>query len=54
MPFETDQRAHRHAELRDLFRTAEFRQVDDEARGQYVAADLDPECRLGRFSIIRI
>jgi hypothetical protein len=40
MAFEAHQRAHRHAELSDLFSAAELRQIDDEAGGQHVGADL--------------
>ena len=40
MPFEADQRAHRHAELPDLLGAAQIRQVDDEAGRQHVGADL--------------
>jgi hypothetical protein len=39
MPFETDQRAHRHAELSGLLGTAEIGQIDDEARGEHVGGD---------------
>jgi hypothetical protein len=54
MPLEAHQRAHRHAELSDLFGAAEIRQIDDEARGEHIAADLHPKCQLRHFSIIRI
>lgn len=40
MAFETDQRAHRHAEFSDLVGAAEFRQIDDETGGQDLGADL--------------
>ena len=40
MPFETDQGAHRHAELPDLLGAAQIRQIDDEAGGQHVGAEL--------------
>ena len=40
MPLERDQRAHRHVELPQLVRAAEFRQVDDEAGGEHVRAHL--------------
>jgi hypothetical protein len=53
MPLEAGQRAHRHAELPDLLGAAEIRQIDDEARGEHVAADLHPKCQLGHLSIIR-
>src|ERR1700732_792766 len=53
MPLEAHQRAHRHAELPDLFGAAQFRQIDDEARREHIAADLHPKCELGHFSIIR-
>jgi hypothetical protein len=53
MPLEADQRAHRHAELPDLFGAAQTRQIDDEAGRQHIGADLHPKCQLGHFSIIR-
>src|SRR6516225_2827073 len=40
MAFEAHQRAHRHAELSDLFGAAQFRQIDDETGGQNLGADL--------------
>jgi hypothetical protein len=53
MPFETDQRAHRHAELSDLLGAAQIGQIDDEAGRQNIGADLQPKCQLGHFSIIQ-
>src|ERR1700691_3634366 len=40
MPLEADERAYRHAELPDFFRAAEVGQIDDEAGGQTIGADL--------------
>jgi cation diffusion facilitator CzcD-associated flavoprotein CzcO len=40
MSFESDQGAHRHAELADLLGAAEIGEIDDEAGGQNVGADL--------------
>ena len=40
MPFESDQRTHRHAELADFLGAAEIRQVDDEAGGDHIGAEL--------------
>ena len=40
MPLEGDQRAHRHVELAQLVGAAELRQVDDEAGGEHLGADL--------------
>ncbi len=40
MPLKADERAHRHAEPADFFRAAQVRQVDDEAGGQNIGADL--------------
>src|SRR5580704_4311472 len=44
---EADQRAHWHAELSDLFCAAEIRQVNDEAGGEHVSADLLEEFACG-------
>ena len=43
MTLEAHQRADRHAELSDLLRAAQFGQVDDEAGGQDLGADLFEE-----------
>ena len=55
MPLERDQRAHRHVELAQLVGAAELRQVDDEAGGEHVGAELAqqldrrlPRCRRWR------
>src|SRR5271165_4610517 len=40
MSLEADQRAHRHAELPNLFGATEIRQVNDEAGREHVGADL--------------
>ena len=40
MPFERHQRSHRDAKLAQLVGAAELRQVDDEASGQHLGADL--------------
>src|SRR5262249_59680737 len=39
-PFEADERAHRHVELAQLGRAAEVGQVDDEASGEHLRAQL--------------
>ena len=38
MPLETHQRAHRQLELAQLVRSAQLRQVDDEAGGEQLGA----------------
>src|SRR5689334_6321382 len=40
VPLEADQRAHRHVELAQLVGAAELRQVDDEAGGKHLRAEL--------------
>ena len=40
MPGEGNQRAHRHAEISDFGGAAEIRQIDDEASGDDICADL--------------
>ena len=40
VPLERDQRAHRHVELAQLVGAAELRQVDDEAGGEHLGAQL--------------
>jgi hypothetical protein len=40
VPLELDQRAHRHVHGAQLGRTAKIRQVDDEAGGDHIGADL--------------
>ena len=40
MTFEADQCAHRHAEFSDFVGTAEIRQIDDKAGGEYIGAEL--------------
>ena len=45
MPLERHQRAHRHVQRREFFRAAEVGQVDDEAGGDHVGAELAQELR---------
>src|SRR6266853_481721 len=53
MPFERDQRPHWHVERPQLGGAAEFRQVDDEAGGQHLSADLAQQLNSGLRSAAR-
>src|SRR5712692_8271636 len=43
VPFEADERAHRYVELAQLGRAAEVGQIDDEAGGEHLRAQLAQE-----------